>query len=235
MVDPHWRGIGIERLLFRNAETWLIEFCNRQIATGEKWLQTRINSTLINQINLLETNGYSIHRQTITMSRPTYLELSEVPSPEGLIIRIPEPNEYRRVLRANDEASCDLWGYSPKTEEQFQNWEQDYLFQPECWKVAWDKDQVAGMVLGYIDEDENKAFARKRGYTEEIAVRQQWRRKGIARWLLTESIKMFRKKGMDETALSVDSLNQSGAYEFYKKIGYVPICEYRYYRRRIAT
>jgi mycothiol synthase len=235
MVDPNWRGVGIEKTLLQKAEAWLVECSKSQKQPGKKWLQTRIKNTFSSQINLLETNDYTIHRQTIKMSRPTSLELSDATFPEGLIIRKPEPNEYRKILEANDEVSRDLWGYSPKTEEQFQKWEQDRLFQPEYWKVAWDNDHVAGMVLGYIDEEENSAFKRKVGYTEEIAVCQPWRRKGLARWLLSESIKMFRDMGMEETTLSVDSLNQSGAYQFYEKMGYSPISEYRYYRKQLPT
>jgi mycothiol synthase len=235
MVDPDYRGIGIEKTLLRKAEGWLVEFSHNQKLPGEKWLQTRIKDTIINQINLLETNGYAIHRQTIKMTRPTNLELSAASIPDGLIIRKPESNEYRKILRANDEAFRDLWGYSQKTEDQLTKWEHDRLFQPECWQIAWDQDQVAGMILGYIDAEENTIFNRLYGYTEEIAVRSPWRRRGLARSLLTESIKMFRKMGMKDTVLSVDSLNQSGAYEFYKKMGYIPISAYRYYRKKIAT
>ena len=233
MVDPSRRGAGIEKILLDKVEGWLIEYGQNQ--SEENWLQIRIKDTQTNLIELLESTGYNIERRTIKMSRLTSQNLPIVPTLNGLFLRKPEPNEYRKVLQANDEASKDLWGYSPKTELQFQKWEQDRLFQPDNWVVAWDKKEVAGMILGYIDEDENFAFNRKLGYTEEIAVSLPWRQKGLARWLLTESINMFRNKGMEETALSVDSLNQSQAYPFYIKMGYRPIGEYRYYRKSLPT
>jgi mycothiol synthase len=235
MVDPEWRGIGIEKILMEKAEAWLVLCGKNHNPAGEKWLQTRIQDSQIDLVTLLETNGYTVQRRTIKMSRPTNLNLPQSKTPNGFAIRKAEPNEYRKVIQANDEAFQDLWGYSPKTEAQFQMWEQDRLFQPECWQVAWNEDEVAGMVLGFIDEEENSFFHRKRGYTEEIAVRRPWRRKGLARQLLTESIRMFNEKGMQETALSVDSHNQSGAYSFYLEMGYKPICEFCYYRKPLPV
>jgi mycothiol synthase len=231
MVDPDKRSEGIDKLLLENAEDWFIHNEKNYRYTGEKWMQTRIQSTQTSQIRMLEESGYTIHRRTIKLSRPTNLDLPIVSVPEGLVIRKPEPFEYRKVLMANDEAFHDLWGYSPKTEEQFKGWENSQFFQPEYWKVAWDQDQIAGMVLGYIDNEENAALNTRYGYTEEIAVLRPWRRKGIARWLLIESIRLFRDLGMEKTVLSVDSQNQTGAYSFYNQIGYQPTNEFLYYRK----
>ena len=235
MVDPDRRGEGLEKALLDKAKNWFINYEQNHKYFGEKWFQTRIQATQASLIEILQESGYIINRQTIKMSRPTKLDLPIVPVPKGLIIRKPEPSEYRKVLKANDEAFHDLWGYSPKTEEMFISWENSRFFQPEYWKVAWDEDQIAGMVLGYIDKEENAAFNTKSGYTEEIAVLRPWRRKGLARWLLTESIRMFRDLGIEKTILSVDSQNQTGAYSFYIQMGYEPTTEFLYYRKPFPT
>ncbi|MFN2145864.1 MAG: GNAT family N-acetyltransferase, partial [Anaerolineales bacterium] len=62
---------------------------------------------------------------------------------------------------------------------------------------------------------------RKRGYTESIATRRPWHKKGIASALLTRSIQMFIDMGMEETALGVDTENPSGALKLYQGVGYV--------------
>lgn len=234
-VDPDKRVEGIEKLLLEEAEAWFIHNGKSHKYSGEKWVQTRIQSTQTSQIKLLEESGYTIHRRTVKMSRPTNLDLPVVSVPEGLVIRKPEPGEYLKVLTANDEAFHDLWGYSPKTEEQFNSWENSRFFQPEYWKVAWDQDQIAGMVLGYIDKEENAVLNTRYGYTEEIAVLRPWRRRGIARWLLIESIRMFQDLGMEKTVLSVDSQNQTGAYSFYIQMGYQPTNEFLYYRKPLPS
>jgi ribosomal protein S18 acetylase RimI-like enzyme len=86
--------------------------------------------------------------------------------------------------------------------------------------VAWDGDEVVGTVLSFIDDVENKTFNRKRGYTEDICVRRPWRRKGIARALLVQSMKELKSRGMTEAALGVDTENPSGALRLYLGVGY---------------
>jgi ribosomal protein S18 acetylase RimI-like enzyme len=96
----------------------------------------------------------------------------------------------------------------------------DRFFQPHLWKVAWKGDQVCGVVHNFLDEQENEMYNRKRGYTEDISVRREWRGKGVAKALIAESIRMFREMGMDHTWLSVDSENTSGAHRLYESMGY---------------
>jgi len=73
----------------------------------------------------------------------------------------------------------------------------DRAFDPSLWQVAWEGDQVAGGVLGYLDPAENEEEARKRGYTECVWVWRPWRRRGLARALLVRSVAMFVEMGME--------------------------------------
>jgi GNAT superfamily N-acetyltransferase len=76
------------------------------------------------------------------------------------------------------------------------------------------------MVLNYLNEEENKEYNRKRGWTENISVRRPWRRCGLARALLTHSLQMFKDMGMDHAALGVDTQNLSGALDLYQSVGF---------------
>lgn len=86
--------------------------------------------------------------------------------------------------------------------------------------MAWDGDAVAGMVLNYIDVEENEKFDRKRGYTEDISVRRPWRRRGLARSLLVQSMQDLKRRGMTEAALAVDTENPQGAPGLYRGVGF---------------
>jgi len=86
--------------------------------------------------------------------------------------------------------------------------------------VGWDQDQVARMVLNYVNEEKNHEYQRKRGYTENISVRRPYRQQGLARYLLVSSIKMFQEMGMEETALGVFTQNQHQALSLYEGVGY---------------
>ena len=121
-----------------------------------------------------------------------------------------------------EEAYADHWGYAPRGEVDYSRWRTSRLFQPDLWKIAWDGDQVAGLVLNSVDEQRNDWNGVRRGYTRYVFVRHPWRRRGVARWLLTESIRMFSEMGMEETYLGVDTESPSGAHILYESLGYVP-------------
>ena len=51
------------------------------------------------------------------------------------------------------------------------------------WVVAWDGDEIAGVVQNWIWPEENEQLGVKRGWLEHISVRRPWRRRGLARAL----------------------------------------------------
>jgi ribosomal protein S18 acetylase RimI-like enzyme len=89
--------------------------------------------------------------------------------------------------------------------------------------VAWDGDEVAGMILNFIDRDENEKHGRLWGYTEEICVRRPWRRRGLASSLIAHSLRVIKERGMEAAALFVDAENLSGALGLYERMGYQTI------------
>ncbi len=113
------------------------------------------------------------------------------------------------IWDANQAAFKDHWGYSEPTEDMYKVWQEEKRwFQPQLWKIAWDGGEVAGQVGNYVDEVENKTLNRKRAYTEEISVGRKWRKRGLAKALIAESIRMFQEMGkFTETTLGVDADN----------------------------
>ena len=154
------------------------------------------------------------------MSRTIDMLLPDAPMPEGLEVRPVEADQIRAIWDAKEEARRDHWGYQPATEQDYQRWTSSRLFTPQLWKVAWDGTRVAGMVLNRLDREQNEQYRRRRGYTQDIFVRRPWRRRGLARALLVQSIQMFEQMGMDETALGVDTQNPHGALNLYERGGY---------------
>lgn len=105
-------------------------------------------------------------------------------------------------------------------EQDYKRWTQGRLSSPELWQVAWEGEQVAGIVLNLLDRGQSKKHRRQRGYTQDVFVRRPWRRRGLARSLLLQSIRMFCGMGMKETALGVDTWNPSGALGLHESVGY---------------
>lgn len=57
------------------------------------------------------------------------------------------------------------------------------------------------------------------GVIEEVFVRKQWRKKGIAKFLLTTALKYLKEKGLNEAKLMVDTENEK-ALNLYKSVGF---------------
>jgi ribosomal protein S18 acetylase RimI-like enzyme len=140
--------------------------------------------------------------------------------PDGIEIQPVEGGQIRQIWEAHVEAFRDHWGFTEPTEQDYLSWQANPKFNPALWKVAWDGEEVAGMVQNFIDEAENEEYRRKRGYTENISVRRPWRRRGLARALIAESMRFLKELGMQEAALGVDTENLSDAFRLYEGLGY---------------
>lgn len=220
LIREHW-GRGIASLMLQYAEEKCREIAAEKHTGMDRRFRIWKKKKAVETVKFLQENGYAIERYFFGMNRPIDLPLEEHPLPPGLEIRPVEPSQYRSIWNADNEAFRDHWGYSEPSEEMFEAWRNDRMFQPHLWKIAWEGDRVVGIVQNMLDEEENRTYSRKRGYTENISVQRAWRGKGVASALIAESIRMFRAMGMDHTHLSVDSENLSGALKLYQNLGYV--------------
>ena len=233
-VLPEWRGYGIEQALLAWAQEHLLSKSLGEIE-GMLYLSSSAVSTEEDRIEQLEANGYEPARYFFEMTRPLDEPIPDPPLPAGLEVRPAVPDHTRQILAASDEAFQDHWGHVPLTENMIREWMDSPEFQPELWQVAWEGDQVAGMVLNYIRDDENERFNRKRGYTEDISVRRPWRRRGLATALLARSLKLLKEHGMQEANLGVDTENPSGALRLYERLGFERIRKMINYRKVVRT
>jgi mycothiol synthase len=227
---PDWRRKRIGSAMLKHAEARL-----RQIAAthepGPRFFQTGANDSELGLQALLESQGYQPARYFVEMTRDINEPLPDAPMPPGLEVRPADESMLRQVYEAHMDAFRDHWGFTEETFEEFSHWKEDPDFNPSLWKIGWDGNQIAGMVLNFIDEAENAEYNRKRGYTEGISTRRPWRKIGLARSLLVQSIAMFREMGMAETALGVDTENPSGALKLYQSVGYKEIKRSMTYRK----
>jgi GNAT superfamily N-acetyltransferase len=219
-VHPDWRRRGLGTAMLRYNERHLRDIAGEHPAEIRKRFRAWATDTEDGAQALLAAAGYEAVRHYIMMTRPIGLPLPDAPLPAGLEVRPVEPGHVRAIWEAMWEARRDHWGYVEPTERDYERWTRGRLFAPELWKVAWEGEQVSGMVLNRLDEAQNEQYQRKRGYTQDVFVRRPWRRRGLARSLLAQSICMFRDLGMEETALGVDTLNPSGALGLYESLGY---------------
>jgi mycothiol synthase len=217
---PEWRRKGLGRAILHYNERRLRQIAVGQAFEGPRLFDTEVFESEVGRIALLKSEGYEPARYEFVMVRPNLEDLPEAPLPPGLEVRPVKPEHYAAIHAASMEAFQDHWGFSEAMEEDIEETLENPDNDPGLWRVAWDGDQVAGMVLSFIDHDENRVYNRKRGWTEDISVRRPWRKRGLASALIVQSMQALKERGMTEAALGVDGQNLSGALQLYERLGY---------------
>lgn len=231
---PPWRRKRIGTAMLGIAEERLRHIASGHPDDGPRLFRAWAEDKQAGKLALLSACGYVPERYFFEMVRDSMDDLPEASLPPAVEIRPARQEHYRAVWEALDEAFRDHWGHSPHVEQHYQRWVKDRRFQPDLWTIAWDGDQVAGTILNYIDKEENSARNRKRGYTEDICVRRPWRRRGLARAMLVESIRRLKDLGMTEAGLGVDTDNPNGALRLYKSVGFKPVRKAMVYQKPLS-
>ena len=219
---PEWRRRGIGQAMLAWMEQHLCEMAAAHPDFSERYFQVNTTQFQKGTAILLEHSGYLPARYFYLMVRPSLDDIHDFPLPAGIEIRPAVPDHYPAIWESVNEAAQDEWGYQSPTDDDYHEWLESPNFQPELWQIAWDKNtnRVVGHVLTYIYHAENRQINRKRGYTEGIGVVRSWRRRGLARALISKSLQAQKAAGMTESALIADRDSASGATLLYESCGF---------------
>ncbi|MFL5675855.1 MAG: GNAT family N-acetyltransferase [Chloroflexota bacterium] len=230
-VHPDYRRQGIGRWLF----DWTIERSRARAAREDPRAAVKLNAWVedrsVGNLALLHQAGFTPVRHFFLMRRDHLDDIPDAPLPDGLEIRPVEEAHRRAILEAENEAFRDHWGHHEMTESTYTTTFAKPELDTDLWVVAWDGDQIAGVVQNWIWPDENEALGVKRGWLEHISVRRPWRRRGVARAITAASLVRLREAGMTEGMLGVDSENPNGALGLYEGLGFSQASRATAYRR----
>lgn len=232
-IIPEWRRKGIGHAMLLWMESHLSALANSHF-TKTRHFQVNVTQFQEGTSIMLQRTGYQPIRYFYEMVCPTLNNTVKFPLPDGLEIRPVTPEHYQLLWKSIDETSKDEWGYTEPAENSYQEWLTSSHFQPHLWQVAWDiiNDQIVGHVLTFIDEEENNQRNRKRGYTEGIGVDSNWRRRGVARALISRSLQIQKAAGMAESALVADSDSTSNVIRLYESCGFHIVKRDTIYRKQ---
>jgi len=229
-LDPEYGGRGIGSELSAWNQARLREIADEHDAP-EKLLEAWVNDRNAAATALIRGGGYEPITYMAEMVRPSVDDLPEHPLPEGLEIRPVTEDQVREIWEADVEAFRDHWGFVEQTESDYQRFIAYPYHDPTLWKIAWDDAGVAGQVKSFIDTAQNEEHGRQRGWTEAISTSRRWRRRGVAKALIVESIRELAARGMTEVALGVHTENPNGAYDLYSGLGYEVVTTWTTYRK----
>jgi mycothiol synthase len=229
-VHPDWRRRGLGTALLRWVEERQASVAASHPA-ADKRIQSWASEGEAGRLALLEKHAYTIVRYDYEMERPTLDDIPELPLPAGIELRPAREEHLRRIWEVEVEVFRDHWGSVDDSEASFERKRTDPRRDMSLWVVAWQGDQIVGQSLNRIDREANAELGLRRGWVSSVGVRRAWRRQGVARALVAESLRVLRDAGMTSAGLGVDAENANGAVGVYESVGFGVVRTERVYRK----
>jgi len=226
-VAPDHRGLGLAAAVLDIAE----QRVRRRVTDGtadRPSLLTECEDAKTKRVAWLRGRGYRRVRDSLAMRIDLSRGFARPDRPAGFDVRtVRLPDDARPVYEADTEAFREHFGYHVVTFEAWSAWYRSQpAFDPELWLVAWDGDRVAGEVLG--------SPRGNAGYVSSVAVRREYRGRGLALALLLDVFGRFHGRGHDDVMLFVDAENTTGAVRLYEKAGMTVWRRFGIYRLDLA-
>ena len=236
-VHPDYLGQGVEDTLLAWAESRAAQAIER-IPDGIRFAP-RTGFPVQNECfkKLVESRGYkydrSFYRMVATFDGPPEVP----PTPQGIIIRSYNPEtEFEAVVHTMLDSFRDHYGFVERPfEEELTHFRHHFLgdpiYDPNLWFVAMDGDEMVGISICRAEDYENP----EHGFVNELGVRREWRRRGIANALLKTSFAAFYERGKKGAALGVDADSLTGALKIYERAGMRPARQYDNYEKELRA
>ena len=232
-VHPTFRRRGLGRALMHHNISCATRRAAAEPADQAVVLRGFAEQGEVGHHALLDQAGFEPIRYFFLMQRDLAEPIPDAPLPDGIDLRPMVPDHDRPIFDAEAEAFRDHWGHREPTEEDFKRTFGKDELDRSLWVVAWDGDEIAGVVQNWIWPDENRKLGVERGWLEHISVRRPWRRRGLARAITAESLRRLREVGLTDGMLGVDSENPNGALGLYEGLGFSEYTRSTAYRRAV--
>lgn len=224
-VHPDDRGRGLGRAL----AAWAEGRARQQLAGVDSRLPARlrwyVDDHHTDARSLATRAGFTPQRWYLDLRRDLAQPLPEVTLDDGLAIEgyRDERSEEIRVTH-NESFAVDHWGSSPIRPDV---WAQEVVGR-DTFRAGWSfaaVDTGTGRVVGYLISAAYEQDWEPQGYTEGwtdlVAVRREYRGRGLASALLAAAMRAYAGAGLEYAGLGVDTENPTGALGLYTRLGYV--------------
>jgi len=216
-VHPDFDGLGIEPFLLDLIEQRSRREMHRAAPEESVVLHTFASAKATNTLRLLEDGGFTHIRDGLQM----LIDLDDVQPalwPDGITVRqFVRNQDERAVWEASEAAWVDHWGYAPMPFEEFLHFRIDAVegFDPSLWHLAMDGDAIAGVALCLPE----RAGYDNTGWVSLLAVRREYRGRGIGQALMLHAFEDFAQRGFAHAGLGVDASSLTGADRLYRRVG----------------
>ena len=112
---------------------------------------------------------------------------------------------------------ADHWRFSPRTEEELMTGKAPQLC---LMALAAGSGEPAAVTLCQVENYVDDARQQPVGLVSSVGTVPEHRRRGLATWLVAEGLIRVRAAGARSASLYVDGLNETRAFDAYRKLGF---------------
>jgi len=226
-VLPQWRGKGIGTAMLHWAEDRIRCLAAAEHPNEKIEFAANASSTEREATALLLHEGYRVGFTVLEMGLDASAPVPAHTLPAEIDVRPVLPDHYSLIAASVREAYQHEYDagrfdevFSPAAYvAELSNPKHD----PTLWQVAWDGDQIARQVLSLIGNGKAEVF--------EVSVRPAWRRRGLARGLLSRALHNLRARGIDVIRLHTVADFRTRARDLYHNVGFRVLKEFPRYRK----
>ncbi|MEV0289257.1 GNAT family N-acetyltransferase [Kribbella sp. NPDC050820] len=202
-VHPSYRGLGIGTALVEWAEA-------RSREVGSEWLAQAVDDADKAGTDLLRSRGYEVLATNWLLERPIAAAAS-FQAPDGITISRYDEAQAHAVHELIEAAFSEFQPRRKSYDEWARLTVDRETFLPNASTLAYAGNELVGAVVA-LDLPETEE-----GYVEQLAVRADQRRKGVARAMLDATCAEFGRLGRQDCILWTHS--GTGALAMYEHLG----------------
>ena len=226
-VLPEWRGKGIGTAMLHWTEDRVRRLAAAQHPGEKAEFAANASSTEKEATALLLHEGYRVGYTMLEMALDASAPVLVYALPAGIDVRPVLPEHYPLIAASVREAyqyEFDAGKFNEDVDSaayiaELSNPKHD----PTLWQIAWDGDQIAGQVLSLVENGKAEVF--------EVSVRPAWRRRGLARGLLSRALRSLRARGSDVIRIRTAADFRTRARDLYHSVGFRVLKEFPRYRK----
>lgn len=168
---------------------------------------------------LLMQLGFQPERCFLQLKRSLTKMLPKVTLPAGVCVRTVTTDDAEAWVAMFNQTFVDHWNHHPLTVEEFLHYTRSSDYDPNLDLVAKTLEgELVAFCYSKINQERNARLEVQEGHVCLLGTRRGYRRLGLARSLLTESLRRLQIAGMTTATIGVDAQNPLGALKLYESM-----------------
>lgn len=218
-IHPDVQPTGLANAILAWAEQRVLALGGQFV--GPIVLLSGCRDTVTARRSLLSQLGFQPERAFWRLQRSLETPIPKATFPAGWQVRSVTPADQEQWVEMFNQTFIDHWNHTPMTLEEFDHWIARSKYDPNLDLIIETPDgQMAAFAYSEISPERNTRLGLQEAHVCLLGTRRGYRRLGLARALLAESLQRLQLLGMTTATIGVDAQNPSGAVKLYQSVGF---------------